>query len=299
MSQRVPPERRPVEAAAAKAAPTARPPVPGRPRPAARRPADDVVDLVMASLRTGPVVQREFDGPLGEWMQKVDDKQLKAKFGVTTRALWSALRKSEQPLQVKEVTSGATYNFETKALAINRDWYDAIKSYVVDGTKGDNLARGIAALTHEMSHAHDHLELKQSPFSASSDDDSRVVAVLKTELKAWMKEARSARENSKEKGIKASEDDNRLIFSWLAVWFLLREKSNVLAHPKDNLVVGRLQKYFKDNRSKKTKTTLAGLLTDTGNGLQSQIVDYAKEIRGKFETGDEKLRAILVQHEYL
>ena len=238
------------------------------------------------------IVQRSFD-QTGAWMQEVSDDTLLEKFGPTTTALWSALRKSQQFLSVYATGSGANYNFGTGAITLSKDWHDAIKNYVQNGTQNKELlGKAIAALTHELSHAHDHLVKKSSPRNKSKQTDAYVTAVLETELKAWMKEARSARENFKGKGIHTGDENSRLIMGWLGIYFSEKEgKDFTKASHTDNPVVGRLNVYFNKNKSAHTSTTLQALLADSSNGLRASIIAYAQQIRGQFVSDDQKLRA--------
>ncbi|MDI1444131.1 hypothetical protein [Polyangium sp. 6x1] len=238
------------------------------------------------------VVQSKFDLD-GAWMQSVDDTTLLAKFGATTAALWSALREHKADIGISSGGSGGGWNFSTMMLEISSSWFNPIKEYVTNGTKGTQLGRGIAALTHEMSHAHDQIVRKESPRGASKDTDAFVIAVLKTELRAWMKEARCARENYKDKSIPPGDDNNNLIKGWLGVHFSLKDAKNVLkADVYENPVVGRLHKYFNDNKSTKTTSTLADLLTTSSTGLAADLTSYAQQIRDKFTSDDTMLRSV-------
>jgi hypothetical protein len=239
---------------------------------------------------TGGVLQGKFDQD-GEWMQEVDDATLLEKFGQTTASLWKALRDLDSDLAVKAQGSGANFNFETFILSIASDWLRDIKKYVDDGTKADGLDAAVSSLTHEMSHAHDRFVKKESPRGKSKETDAYVAAVLKTELRAWMKEARSARENSKEKGINLGDVNNQLIIGWLGVHYTIADGKDILAADEyKNPVVGRLKKYFNDNKSTETTTTLAELLADASNGLLADLTNYAGQIRAKFTSGDGTLR---------
>ena len=238
------------------------------------------------------VVQSKFDVD-GAWMQSVNDTTLLAKFGSTTAALWGALRDHKADIGISSGGSGGGWNFSTRMLEISTSWFNPVKEYVTNGTKATELGRGLAALTHELSHAHDQIVRKESPSGASKDTDAFVIAVLKTELRAWMKEARSARENHKDKNIPPGDDNNNLIKGWLGVHFTLKNGKNVLkADIYENPVVGRLHKYFNDNKSTKTTSTLADLLTASSNGLAADLTSYAQQIRDKFTSDDTTLRQV-------
>lgn len=265
-----------------------------------RAKADDGVQArQLSSMQTQADValQGKFVGADGDWMQDVSDEVLIEKFGATTRALWSALRKSSEFVIIKKSGSGAAYSFSTKELFINSDWYNAIKTYVETGEKSGSLGDAIAAFTHEMSHAHDVRVKGETPEGKDKGTDAYVTAVMKTELKAWMKEARSARENSRmaddDAKIAIGNNSSRLIKGWLAVYFTLQASGNILAiSASNNIVVGRLQKYFLDNKSTVTSTDLAGLLAANGGDLMNDIANYAGQIRAKFTSGDTDVKRL-------
>lgn len=239
------------------------------------------------------VVQAKFMDISGMkyWMQDVDNAKLLERFGGTTASLWSALRDSGSEVYVDPSGSGGSYGFSgasANTLQLSKNWMDMIQDYVDKGTKVDQLARATSALTHEMSHAHDHKIRKESPAGASRDGDDWVVGVLKTELRAWMKEARSARENIKEKRLVSTGDDNNLIFSWIAVNYLIEDKVDLLS-VGNNVVINRLKKYYNDNMTQGKSSSLPSLLT--GAGLMALLTDYAGQVRNKFTSADDKMRS--------
>jgi hypothetical protein len=221
----------------------------------------------------------------GEWMQNVAGDVLDSRFASTTRALWKDLQKDGRIVGVDKGGSGASYSFGRKTIDISADWFGAVEAYVKDASKQDaKLMRGTTALTHEMSHAHDHQVRGESPDGASRDKDEWVVAVLKTELRAWMKEARAGIENRKEKEIENSGDDRDLQYSWVALHFIGDEHA-YLGLAK-NLVIGRLTKYYNDNKSP-ASNSLAELVA---GGLNVLIADYATQIRKAYTSTDTTLR---------
>jgi hypothetical protein len=241
----------------------------------------------------GVVTQRKFYGD-GAWMQDIDDKTLLARFGSTTSSLWHALQQDGLIIYVEAGGSGGSYDFGAKRLQLAADWLSLVKGYVDSGTKHDNLVRATSALTHEMSHAHDHQVRKESPAGASRTKDDWVLGVLKTELRAWMKEARSGRENAKGKSLSSNDDDNDLIFSWIAVHYLINDGTDLLTiSPSNNVVVGRLVKYYNDNRTSGASSPLADLLA---GGLLNLLKDYAGQIRTQFTSTDPKLRPIVAKY---
>lgn len=244
------------------------------------------------SGRQHSAVQMKFDMD-GSWMQQVEDSVLLEKFGATTSSLWSALRKNGADIAVDAGGSGASYSFSSLRVQISKNWLDSIKAYVEKGTKNDVLGQATAALTHELSHAHDHIVKKESPSKADKTKDDYVIAVLRTELRAWMKEARAARENFKDKKLDVHADNSNLIKGWLGVYFSLKDGKDVLkVSSSDNLVVGRLNKYFLDNQKAKTDTTLEDLLATSQTGLLADLDIYSQSIRAKFTSDDELLRKV-------
>lgn len=233
-----------------------------------------------------PVLQAKFYRD-GEWMQDVKDSVLTDKFETTTRALWSALKAVGVIVGVDAGGSGASYSFDTKTLQISADWLAMVKNYVESDTRHASLTRAIAALTHEMSHAHDHQLRGESPAGASREGDDWVVGVLKTELRAWMKEARSAREHARGKGLGTTTDDDDLVFSWVALKYMLDDGAALDA--KSNVVIGRLHKYYNDNRTEGKSSALDVLLRDH---LLVPMADYAMQIRAKFTSTDARLRDV-------
>lgn len=240
--------------------------------------------------KAGAALQPKFDLD-GAWMQGVDDTELLAKFTSTTSALWKALRDDKHEIGVRHDASGANYSFSSQIISISSDWLGWVKDYVKSGTQNPKLTRAIAALTHEMSHAHDHMIRKESPAGASRDGDDWVLGVLKTELRAWMKEARSGREHAREKKLGSTDDDNDLIFSWVALKYMLDD--NVALEAKSNVVLGRLQKYYNDNKTDGKSSSLAVLVRDH---LRALMIDYAGQVRAKFASDDATMRGLAAKY---
>jgi Domain of unknown function (DUF4157) len=227
----------------------------------------------------------------GEWMQDTSDSTLDERFETTTRALWKDLKKDGRIVGVDKGGSGASYSFGTKTIAISTDWLKAIETYAASGTKDPKLLRATSALTHEMSHAHDHQVRGEHPEGASHAKDDWVVGVLKTELRAWMKEARSGIENRKGKSMENTDDDRDLQYGWLAVYFMIADGTNYLA-AKNNLVIGRLNKYYNDNKSD-ASSALADLVAGPLTGL---LDTYAQQIRISYTSDESALRRVAAPH---
>jgi len=86
------------------------------------------------------------------------------------------------------------------------------------------------------------------------------------------------------------DNSTKLIKGWLAVHYTIKSGGDVLKiSTSKNAVVGRLQKYFNDNKSTKTQTTLAELLAANSNALMNNLKDYAGQIRAEFSSGDDKV----------
>lgn len=235
------------------------------------------------SSSSGASIQAKFYRD-GEWMQDVVGDVLDDRFATTTRTLWKDLQKDGRIVGVEKGGSGASYSFGLKTIQISADWFSAIEAYVKDSSQKDaKLLRATSALTHEMSHAHDHQVRGESPDGAKRDNNDWVLAVLKTELRAWMKEARSGIENRKEKELVNSDDDRDLQYSWVALDFVTDEKAYIAL--EDNLVIGRLKKYYNDNKAP-ASSSLADLIA---GGLNALIAGYAKQIRNSYTSSDETL----------
>ena len=97
----------------------------------------------------------------------------------------------------------------------------------------------------------------------------------------------------KDKKFDLHVDNSNLIKGWLGVYFSLEDGKDILkVSGSDNLVVGRLNKYFLDNHKAKTDTKLADLLTSSHTGLLADLKTYSQLIRGKFTSDDELLRRV-------
>jgi len=243
-----------------------------------------------ASSAPQGVVQARFDGE-HSWLNGITDDQLSGKVGPTTFEVWKALR--DKGIDIYIETGQPSFNFKNLTLSLPKEWTDSLKKYFSeDGTKDANISRALSGFTHELSHAHDRLIEKDSPKGKSEADDSKCIAVLKTELKAWWKEAKSAREHGRmEDRLPMGSENSDLVLSWLGVHFLIASGKNPLdADIYENNVIGRLELYFNKNKSKETTTTLSQLITDESTGLGAQIYSYAADIRSMFTSEDQTLR---------
>lgn len=244
-------------------------------------------------------IQARFVGTHG-WLNSISDEQLDGlqedqadgKVGATTFDIWKTLR--DRGFEIPIETGQPSFNFSNLTLSLPQEWTDSLKAYFKDGTKDAHLGRALAGFTHELSHAHDRLIEKDSPKGKSESDDSKCIAVLRTELKAWWKEAKSAREASRlDSKVPSGAENNTLIASWLAVKYLIADgKDPLKADIYDNTVIGRLHLYFNKNKSTETSTTLSQLITDESTGLGAQLFEYANDIRNMFASDDSKLRQV-------
>ena len=225
----------------------------------------------------------------GAWMDDVGNSTLNSKFSVTTRALWAALRDLKDNVAVKKGGSGGSYNWGTKTISLSSNYLKSIEEYVDDGSKDKHLGRATASLTHEMSHAHDVLAKGESPEFADRMTLDYVTAVLKTELKAWMKEARSARENKKDKSIPLDGDSSQLVCSWLAIHYV--GDGCLTLDIYENSVIGRLTKYYNDNKPDAYKKSLVDYVKKKPE-IMVLLKQYAATIRGKFTSDDKTLKSI-------
>ncbi|WP_047045279.1 hypothetical protein [Vibrio mexicanus] len=108
-----------------------------------------------------------------------------------------------------------------------------------------------------------------------------------------MREALSAIENWREKGVASGDENDKLIKSWWGVYYTMIDNKNILSLDyTNNEVIGRLKSYFNKNKSTTTTTTLETFLQDESNGLIDDIKDYSKQIRNKYTSNDKTLREI-------
>lgn len=236
------------------------------------------------SFRSNEIVQGKFD-QAGSWMQDVSDAELVSKFGGTTQSLWTALRNIGHFIAINEGGSGGSFNFSTFTITLSANYMRAIKDYIDRGTKAAVLSEAISSLTHEMSHAHDRFVQRERPRDKGDGTDTWVTGVLKTELKAWMKESRSALENRDGKGIDPGDRNQELIKGWLGVYYTLAQEKDVIAADiYENPVIGRLHLYFNNNKDANSSTTLRQLLDIHSNGLAEDLKEFSKKIRDKFQT---------------
>jgi hypothetical protein len=227
---------------------------------------DNRVNIIQRAIITD-------DGP-NNFLQNESEEKMESLFDGNTWILIKTLRNSGADFQIMSGGS-PTYDHKNRRIELPEGWLRELKSYCTTGQKTPNLGQAIAGLTHEMSHAHDHVMLKDRPMDIEDKPDDYVIGVLRTEMKAWMKEARSWINHMK-KGIEINEEGLGLIDGWLKI------QSNGLRAQdmgtRGNIVIERLDGYFNSNK-KGAKTSLTALFVDSKTGLYKQITELAGVVK--------------------
>jgi hypothetical protein len=203
--------------------------------------AEALLDQMAGKSRGGaPAVQMKFAGTFGAILEHtLSPARLRAK-GTFYEAMFNALKDAQEVLKIED---GSTlYDRSTKVLRINGTVVEMLSNYAGDDKAELDaaLVGHIASLTHEMSHAHDHL-LKNREIVASKDNfDQHIATVLDTELRAWSREAVVAAQLSKD-GTSLDEEQKSLVAGW-------REIDSAMVHDlkgsRTNKVIQRLFDYI-------------------------------------------------------
>lgn len=225
------------------------------------------------------VIQGQFIG-VNRWMQEIDLSTVKSLVAAPTYHYWEYVHKSGRDLSMAPTKPGQSPGFSANAWAVflPKEWYQALQKYLKTGTKTAELGRALSGLTHELSHFHDRVALKEKVYPKSTEKDKHLTAVLKTEFKAWYREAAAAIMQYREKGIPICADDRKLIRGWTALVSKLTVSTRVDKMSEDNAIVGRTKRYYNENK-KSGDSTLGALLQNSGNGLIGQLKTYSSNIK--------------------
>lgn len=127
----------------------------------------------------------------------------------TYASLWTKLNEAETKIYCLPTSSQSSYDPKTKALYFHKTIIDDL---LRSDTAPDAKVSHIAAITHEMSHASDHV-LYDRELGKENKGDEHMKLVIATELRAWSKEALMAWEAS-ERLSAMDKEKGKLINAW-------------------------------------------------------------------------------------
>lgn len=169
-------------------------------------------------------------------------------------ALWNEINDSEKEVLVLPSGDKSSYDSSTKALYFNRAIVDDL---LTPDLESEVKVSHVATITHEMSHAHDHVIKSRELTGGTPDEHTK--KVLETELRAWAREALSAYQAGIK--LKAMDDEKgKLINGWINYEDSML--NDLRSYRNTNHIIGRLWIYIMNGINP----------SDT-----SQIVQWAKD----------------------
>lgn len=152
---------------------------------------------------------------------------------------YKELSEHETPILVVE--GKTSYDPNNKTLYLNGKQIEFLKKYTREFDKGKSqegdgavASSHIAMISHELSHARDHI-------IKGKDVDSSTKAVIDSELRAWAVEAISAIEVATQVK-EMDKDKNILVESWVSIEPKMLD--DLAANADSNEVINRLQRYI-------------------------------------------------------
>jgi hypothetical protein len=219
-------------------------------------------------------IQRKFAGHYGDLLTTLSPGYLNLPDSHIYSSIWTALNASEKELSVDEGTP--KYDEEKSIVHLKGE---QIRSLTSGATNPELRTAAIAVITHELSHAHDHL-IKNRTQGEAPD---RLKHIIDTEWRAWAREAKSAAETAP-----LALDDERkdLIAGWQTLKpELLNDVGN-----STNKVIKRLvhyiQLYSEDIRVKTQMQFVQGWVNANKEWLADKISWTVAQDLGDF--ADEK-----------
>jgi hypothetical protein len=202
---------------------------------------NQAMQRVVAGLPpASPVVQRTFSGTYGKVLSMLTPKALGAADNFYA-GLWNELTSS--PVAVAVEPGANSYDQGKKKLNLNESMLIALSGHIT-GKKlpKTELGSHIAAITHELSHAHDHV-VKARAIRATKDAglNEHTKDVIDTELRAWAREALSAHQSSPD-GLSVDKEKAILIEGWRGATTAMLD--DLKAAKNENYVMERLWNYL-------------------------------------------------------
>jgi hypothetical protein len=196
----------------------------------------------------GSLIQGKFAGSLGSVMKVLTPARLNVADNYYAM-LWKQLAEHEAVIHVEQ--GGPTYDQATSTIRLSPHMLEQLmKDSALPPEKQmppEQKAFWISLITHEFSHAHDHLIQNRhvrTPVLAGVEAHTR--DVIDTELRAWAREALSAHQLSPNK---LDENNAKLVNGWLSIEPAML--GDLASYKSKNYVVERLFDYISRELAKK------------------------------------------------
>lgn len=181
--------------------------------------------------------------------------------------LWNALNESDKIVNVANTMGQSSYDSSTNTLYFRKK----IVSDLLDiKYEADVKVSHIATITHEMSHAHDHLIKERTVVGGKSmnvDDSTKIV--LETEFRAWAREALSAYEAGK-KLHNMDDEKNKLIEGWKTYNFSMLD--DIKASKAENHMVARMYTYVSKGIHPADVSEISQWVSDNKEFINGRII---------------------------
>jgi hypothetical protein len=182
---------------------------------------------------------------------------------------------SDHETSIAVVEGKTSYDASNKTLYLNGDQIKFLKKYTREfasekSKQGDGAVASshIAMISHELSHARDHI-VKGKEINSSTK------AVVDTELRAWAVEAISAIEVATQVK-EMDKDKDILVKSWVSIKPAMLD--NLAANAESNEIINRLQRYIIRSIKMKDALLIQEWVNENKDFLSEEIVKLSAAV---------------------
>lgn len=220
------------------------------------------------------IVQGKFVDLEGMKLDKAVPELIKAG-GTQYEALWYPLKGSTKSVHIAPTDGMSSYDPSTNTLYFKPEIVNSLLDADLDPAV---RVSHIAAITHEMQHAYDHMVAEMEVDGGLPDEATK--KILTTELRAWASEAVSAIQMG-QKMEAMDEEKGKLIESWLSYESTMLEN---LGEHKQNEIIKRLYNYIRRGVSPSDTSEIpqwakanATFINDLASPLKNWVESFMKK----------------------
>jgi hypothetical protein len=203
------------------------------------------IEAAFGATTAAAPLQAKFAGSLGPLLAALSPALLGVQDNIYA-SLWTDLNNAVKVIKVEQGPLG--YEQDTQTLYLDAHMLHGL---VRHGTLEPKVkASWVALVTHELSHAHDHvIKAREVRTPVRAGVEGHTKDVIETELRAWAREALSAHKVSP----KDLDDEKReLREGWQGITTDMLK--NLATYAASNAVIGRLLRYAQRELEKKVNT---------------------------------------------